>query len=91
MRNRIIETAEDMQKIRQIEQLQKKLDIAVKALKEYAEEGNWDDIRSYNFSIDDTYFVEKAEFREKGYEPAKKALKEIDLVGISVSLAGRTK
>lgn len=34
MRNGMIETAEDMQKIKQIEQLQKKLDIAVKALKE---------------------------------------------------------
>lgn len=34
MRNGIIETAEDMQKIRQICQLQKKLDIATKALKD---------------------------------------------------------
>ena len=35
MRNGIIETAEDMQKIKQIELLQKKLDIAVKALNFY--------------------------------------------------------
>ena len=63
---------------KQIEQLEKQLEIATKALKEYANEENWDDIRSYNFSIDDTYFVEKAEFREKGYELAKKALKEME-------------
>lgn len=35
MKDGIIETAEDMQKIRKIEQLQKKLDIAVKALDFY--------------------------------------------------------
>lgn len=63
--------------------LKRKLDIATKVLKEYANEENWDDIRSYNFAIYDTYFFEKAEFREKGYEPAQKALKEIDLVGTS--------
>lgn len=58
--------------------LKKQLAIATKALEQYADEGNWDDIRSYNFAIDDTYFVEKAEFREKGYELAKKSLKEME-------------
>lgn len=40
MRNGIIETAEDMQKIKQIELLQKKLDIAVKALEEIERESD---------------------------------------------------
>ena len=57
--------------------LKKQLAIATKVLEQYADEENWDDIRSYNFSIDDTYFVEKAEFREKGYELAKKSLEEM--------------
>lgn len=61
----------------QIKRLQEQLRIATNALEQYADEENWDDIRSYNFSIDDTYFVEKAEFREKGYELAKKSLKEM--------------
>lgn len=67
-----------LDKAKEYKRLQERLTIATKALKEYADDGNWDDIRSYNFYIDDTYFVEKAEFREKGYEPAKKALKEME-------------
>lgn len=58
--------------------LKKQLVIATKALKEYAEEGNWDDCRSYNFYIDDMDLVEKAQFGEKGYELANKALKEME-------------
>lgn len=65
MKNGIIETAEDMQKIRNIEQLQKKLDIAVKAL----------------------YFYKKDVCGEPYISRiATETLKEIDLVGTSVSL-----
>ena len=69
--------------LQELRMLEKKLEIATKALKQYAEEGNWDDCRSYNFYIDDMALVEKAQFGEKGYEPAQKALKEITLAGTS--------
>ena len=80
MRNGIIETAEDMQKIRQIERLQKKLDIAVKALKEYADEGSWCDCLSWNGWMEDSEVVCGGQFGENGFEPAQKALKEMEEV-----------
>lgn len=60
--------------------LKKQFEIATKILKEYANEENWDDCRSYNFYTDDVNLVEKAQFREKGYEPAKKAIEEMESV-----------
>lgn len=47
------------------------LAIATKALREYAEDTYW-------WS---TKYMDEAIFREKGYEIAQQALKEIDLVG----------
>ena len=84
MRNGIIETAEDMQKIKQIYQLQNLLEvsekehyktlqqlaIATKALREYADPQIW----------------EMDGFCYKDRCIAEQALKEIDLVGTSVSL-----
>jgi hypothetical protein len=69
MKNGIIETAEDMQKIKQIEKLQKKLDIATKALKEIEKNAIRKDIKTITVvCINDWLY-------------AHKALKEIDLVG----------
>lgn len=64
MKDGIIETAEDMQKIRKIEQLQKKLDIAVKALDFYKKD------------VCGEPYISRI---------ATETLKEIDLVGTSVS------
>lgn len=54
MRNGIIETAEDMQKIKQIEHLEKKLDIAVKALERI------EDLASDNDGINDGGIIWRA-------------------------------
>jgi hypothetical protein len=51
---------------------QKKLKIAVKALKKYANRKNWQDIELYDMY----YFA--AQFKSCGYEIAEKALKEIE-------------
>lgn len=58
---------------REIE-LEKKLSIAVKALKFYAHENSWVDCRNkYNDEI-----YKEALFFSKGYEQAQQALKEIE-------------
>lgn len=54
----------------EIKRLQKKLAIATKALKEYAEDTYW-------WS---TKYIDEAIFRERGYEIAQKALKEMEEV-----------
>jgi hypothetical protein len=71
MRNGIIETAEDMQKIKQIENLQKKLDIATNALKEIENNAIRKDIKTITVLCVNNWLS------------AHKALKEIDLVGTS--------
>lgn len=62
----------------QIKRLQEQLRIAKRVLENYANEENWDDCRSYNFYTDNVDLVEKAQFREKGYEQAKIALEEME-------------
>lgn len=52
-------------------ELEKKLEIAVKALEKYADKKNWEDIENY-----DEYYV-YAQFKPCGYEIAQKALKKI--------------
>lgn len=52
-------------------ELEKKLEIAVKALEKYADKKNWEDIENY-----DEYYV-YAQFKPCGYEIAQQALKEI--------------
>lgn len=62
----------------QNEQLQKKLDIAVKALREYADEENWSTATT---EINTDYFVYECSMyglQNNGFEEAQKALKEID-------------
>lgn len=56
---------------REIE-LEKKLKIAVKALKKYANRKNWQDIELYDM------YCFAAQFKSCGYEIAEKALKEIE-------------
>lgn len=56
-----------------IKQLEKKLAIATKALKKYADYGNW-----WGCLDEDDNIVEEGMFRERGYEPAKEALKEME-------------
>ena len=58
----------------EIEQLQKKLDIAIKVLKEYADEGNWCNCLSWNGFMEDSEVVCDGQFGEKGFVPAKNAL-----------------
>lgn len=65
----------------QNEQLQKQLDIAVKALKDYADEENWSTATT---EINTDYF--KYEYsmyglEDNGFIDAQKALKEIDSLG----------
>ena len=54
-------------------QLEKKLEIATKALKEYADYGNW-----WGCLNEDDDIVEEGMFRERGYELANTALKEME-------------
>lgn len=58
-------------KEREIE-IEKKLDIAIKALKEYADRKKWKDIELYEMY----YFA--AQFKSRGYEIAEKALNEFN-------------
>lgn len=61
------------------------LAIATKALREYADENSWVDCKTVD---DDFEYIErKCAWYTDGYEPAQKALKDIDLVGTSMSLA----
>lgn len=55
-----------------IKELEKKLKIAVKALKEYANRKKWKDIELYEMY----YFA--AQFKSRGYEIAEKALNEFN-------------
>lgn len=62
------------------------LSIATKALREYANEENW---RTATTIINTDYFEFEYSMyglKDSGFEEAQKALKEIDLVGTSVSL-----
>lgn len=52
-------------------ELEKKLEIAVKALEKYADKKNWKDIEIF-----DLYYF-SAQFKPCGYEIAQKALKKI--------------
>lgn len=62
-------------------ELKKKLDIATKALEEYADECWWVDCTMSSDNYE--YVHEKCAWRIKGYKTAQEALKEIDLVGTS--------
>jgi hypothetical protein len=69
--------------------LEKQLDIATKALREYSNENSWVDCKTVD---DDFEYIErKCAWYTYGYETAQKALKEIDLVGTSVYLAKEEK
>lgn len=57
---------------REIE-LEKQLEIAVKALEKYADKKNWKDIEIF-----DLYYF-SAQFKPYGYEIAQKALKKIGI------------
>lgn len=59
-------------------ELEKKLEIATKALKLYADDGNWCNCLSWNGFIEDNEVVKDGQFGENGYEPAQKALKEME-------------
>ena len=67
----------------EIAKLQKKLDIAIKTLGLYADKGNWCDCLSWNGWMEESSVVNCGQFGENGFEPAQKALKEIELVGTS--------
>jgi hypothetical protein len=66
--------------IKERKRLEKKLEIATKALKLYADVGNWCDCLSWNGFTEDSEVVEDGQFGENGYEPAHKALKEMKKV-----------
>lgn len=66
-----LETKNEWQAER-IKELEKKLKIAVKALKEYANRKKWKDIELYEMY----YFA--AQFKSRGYEIAEKALNEFN-------------
>lgn len=66
------------QLVSKTEQLEKKLDIATKALELYADDGNWCNCLSWNGFMEDNEVVEDGQFGEYGYEPARKALKEME-------------
>lgn len=61
--------------------LQNKLDIAVKALKEYADESSWVDCKTVDDDFE--YIARKCAWYIDVYGTAQKALKEINLVGTS--------
>lgn len=63
--------------------LEKQLDVATKALNLYADKGNWCNCLSWDGFMEDNEVVCDGQFGENGFEPAQKALKEIDLVGTS--------
>lgn len=52
----------------------------VKALKEYADESNWDDCLSWNGWEEDSEVIDKAQFGMRGFETAQQVLKEIEEV-----------
>lgn len=65
---------------KQNEILSNKLDIAINALKEYADQGNWDDCLSWNGYMDDSEVVEKGQYGIHGYNFAQKALEGIGVI-----------
>ncbi|MBO7696898.1 MAG: NUMOD4 motif-containing HNH endonuclease [Methanobrevibacter sp.] len=61
--------------------MEKKLEIATKALKDYAEEGNWCDCSDWNDMVYQNDLVrccENGMFGKDGFKPAQKALKEME-------------
>lgn len=66
--------------LRELSKLKKKLDIATKALKEYANEKNW---RTATTIINTDWFeydLSMYDLKNRGFEDAQKALKEIEEV-----------
>lgn len=52
----------------------------VKALKKYADKGNWDDCLSWNGWDEDSELIERAQFSMRGFEIAEDVLKEVEEV-----------
>ena len=74
----LVSTLEKFQKIiKENVELENKLEIAKKALKEYADQGNWSDCLSWNGWKEDSIIVQKAQFGENGYTVAEEALAKI--------------
>lgn len=71
------ETFYHIQNAEYIQRIEEKLTIAVKALKEYANRGNWQDCLDWNGWIEDSFIVENGQFGENGYTIAEEALEKI--------------
>lgn len=66
---------------KKVDDLEKKLDIAVKALEEYAEKENWDDCSTGEFgSIPTLWFKSAYKNKHFGYNEAKEALEKIQSI-----------
>lgn len=57
--------------------LEEKLRIAEQALVEYGDKGNWADCISWNGYMEDSVYVQSAQFGENGYTIAEEALNKI--------------
>ena len=74
----LVTTLEKCQKIvHENVELKNKLEIARKALEEYADQGNWQDCLDWNGYMEDSFVVEIGRFDKNGYTTAEEALEKI--------------